>query len=151
MRFLVTPELGRLARWLRLLGYDTADAGAEASPSGILIRALREERAILTRDRRWAQKQGVRVVWIRSERLKAQLRELLGALGMQPPASCLFTRCMRCNTLLRPAQPEEITAQVPLYVRETVRAFVRCPQCDQLFWRGTHVKLAEAFLREIGA
>ena len=150
MRFLVTRELGRLARWLRLLGYDTAYAQEQEPASGLLIRAMQQERVVLTRDRCWETKRGARVLQIHSDRLKEQLKEVVQASGEPLKEADFFTRCLKCNVALEPVAPEEAASQVPEYVLKTVKAFVRCRVCGSIYWPGTHVSLAKTFLAAIG-
>lgn len=149
MRFLVTPELGRLARWLRLLGYDTAYASVGQGRQEILIRAMQEQRTILARDRRFKGGRAVRVVRIQSERLREQLKEVIQELRLVPSEEARFTRCLRCNASLEKAEKASVASRVPPYVFQTEGEFVRCPQCDQIFWPGTHMGLAEEFLKGV--
>ena len=145
----MTRELGRLARWLRLLGHDTVYAReGEESPSGLLIRTLREERTILTRDHRWGKKRGVRVIWIQSDRVEGQLKEVFKLPEARPCKVKFFTRCLKCNALLESANKPKVASRVPPYVFETVKTFKHCPRCDQIFWAGTHVALAQKFLEK---
>lgn len=149
MRFLVTPELGRLARWLRLLGYDTAYAAREKSWREILIQAMQEQRILVARDRRYRGGRGVPVVRIVSDRLKDQMKQFLGELKASPQEEAIFTRCLRCNEPLETVRRESVSLRVPPYVLQTAKGFVRCARCDRIYWPGTHLELAHLFLREV--
>ncbi len=149
MRFLVTPELGRLARWLRLLGYDTAYAPLGQPWREVLIQAMQEQRLLVARDGRYRGGRGVQVVRITSDRLRDQLKEFLAALKAAPEEGAIFSRCLRCNEPLEEMRRESVAARVPPYVLRTAKEFVRCARCDRIYWPGTHLDLAEAFLREV--
>jgi uncharacterized protein with PIN domain len=127
--------LGRLARWLRYMGYDAAyDAGL--GDSELARRALAEERVLLTRDRelldRWRLPGAL---YVASDRPEQQLRQVASSLGLaaQPRA-----RCTVCNSILCDAEPREVAAQVPLYVLRHETRFTRCPGCRRVYWAGTH-------------
>ena len=144
-RFIADVMLGRLARWLRALGYDTAydDAIEDAA---LVRRAVEEGRTILTRDRKLPREWRVAgVLVLESERPLDQLREVVARLGLAPPAE-LFTRCLVCNGELVRADAEAVGAQVPSAVRRSRRAFVRCPDCGRVYWEGSHTRRMRAAL-----
>lgn len=145
----MSRELGHLSRWLRLLGYDTLYAQPQESKASLLIQSLREERVLLARDRRLIGHRGVRTLWIQSDQVKEQLKQVLKETGAKPKQEELFTRCLRCNELLKEIPKEKAKERVPPYVYKTVADFVLCPRCDQIFWPGTHLSLAEDFLKTV--
>lgn len=149
MRFLVTPELGRLARWLRLLGYDTAYVPLGQPWREILIQAMQEQRVLVARDRRYQGGKGVQVVRITNDRLRDQLKEFLAALKATPQEEAIFSRCLRCNEPLQELRRESAAQRVPPYVLQTAKGFVRCARCDRIYWPGTHLDLAQGFLRGV--
>jgi uncharacterized protein with PIN domain len=132
---LADAMLGRLARWLRLLGYDTLYA-ERWSDHRIAARARAEGRVVLTRDRGLLRRRGIRCLAIRSQDVEEQIAEVARALGA-PPAQTR-ARCSRCNTPLRAVAPASVRAQVPPYVYRTQERFYRCEHCDKLYWAGTH-------------
>jgi uncharacterized protein with PIN domain len=138
-RFAVDAMLGRLARWLRLLGYDVFyDAGV--ADAELARRAIVEGRILLTRDR--ALPEEFRVPALRlvaAEEPAAQLREIVSRFGLDWH-SRLFTRCSECNAPLRPAAPEEVAARVPPRVQEQRLAFRCCPSCGRVYWQGSHTE-----------
>jgi len=146
-RFLADAMLGRLARWLRILGYDTQYV--KDVPDNEVIRIARAEgRVILTRDRELCRRRGVRTVWISSTALGEQLREVVSALGLSTETP--FRRCVVCNAVLDEIGREEARRLVPPYVFRTQRRFGRCPSCGRVYWRGTHwARMAEQ-LRKLG-
>jgi uncharacterized protein with PIN domain len=136
LRLLADGMLGRLAKWLRLLGYDTAYDNAAADPD-LARRARVEGRVLLTRDRELAARRGLRTLLIQSEVLEEQVREVQDALGLPPDPA--LSRCAVCNTVLEPVSPEDVAERVPPYVLRTQREFRRCPSCGRVYWPGTHV------------
>jgi len=128
--------LGRLARWLRALGHDTAYDSA-ADDAALLRRAAREQRILVTRDTRIAPPAGARLVLLHANDTPGQLRELAGALGIERHPG-LLRRCLVCNRALRAATAEEVEARAPDHVRATQRDFRACPGCGRVYWPGTH-------------
>jgi uncharacterized protein with PIN domain len=150
-KLLVDRTLGRLARWLRLLGYDTV-WDREADPAALLLRAELDGRALLTRDtllveRRAVRRRRVRAVLLRGDLLFEQLRQLQTEEGLHrggPP------RCMVCNASLECVSPDEVRHRVPAYVAETQDRFTYCPACDRVTWRATHWDDMQRRLSEAG-
>jgi uncharacterized protein with PIN domain len=128
--------LGKLAKWLRLLGYDTAYDNA-ADDHELARRARAEGRVLLTRDRELAARRGLRALLIQSEVLEVQVREVQDALG--PPPDPALSRCAVCNTVLEPVSSDDVADRVPPYVLRTQSDFRRCPGCGRVYWPGTHV------------
>ncbi len=133
-RLLLDAMLGKLARWLRLLGYDALYLQAEDT---LLARRARAEgRLLLTRDRELAKRRGLRVLLVEAQELEAQLREILPRLPALPPQAP--PRCMLCNEPLRPISHAEASELVPPYVAAHHDDFKQCPRCGRVYWRGTH-------------
>ncbi|MCX5702342.1 MAG: Mut7-C RNAse domain-containing protein [Candidatus Omnitrophica bacterium] len=137
MKVLLTRELGRLAKWLRILGID-AGYFSEENTSSLIIQALKDDRIILTRNHRIPQARGMKVVLINSERIKEQIAEALGALEIKPDLKMMFTRCVICNEELVYIEKEKIRERVPEYVFNTQKDFINCPKCNRIYWQGTH-------------
>jgi uncharacterized protein with PIN domain len=135
MKLLADAMLGRLAKWLRILGYDTAYS-ADTDDFAVLRLARAEERLILTRDQDLAERRGVRTLLIASESLEDQLREVRAAIG--PPPEPSFSRCPECNGMLVKAPPELVAERVPPFVRRTQQQFALCEGCGRVYWQGTH-------------
>jgi uncharacterized protein with PIN domain len=129
--------LGRLAKWLRLLGYDTLYSNS-ADDLSLLRIAQAEDRVLLTRDRALARQRGVRSLFIESQDLPAQLRQVQAAIGA--PAEGSLTRCAVCNARLEAIEKADVEHRVPPYVFQTQNAFRRCPQCGRIYWAATHVE-----------
>jgi uncharacterized protein with PIN domain len=131
---LVDAMLGRLARWLRLLGYDAA-YWRDGSDEALIAAAKAGDRLILTRDHALAGRRGVRALLITSEALDEQIAEARAALKV-PPA--IFSRCSQCNGVLVDLPHAAAHDLVPPYVWQTQTQFRRCPDCGRIYWKGTH-------------
>ena len=137
LRFVVDGHLGRLAAYLRMLGFDTSYSN-HASDGALATLASREERTLLTRDRGLLKRAIVqRGYFVRSDHPHDQLREVVVRLGLGQ-ACRLFGRCLRCNTLLEPIAPAAARTRVPQRVAVEQNEFQHCPACDGLYWRGSH-------------
>lgn len=136
-RLAADAMLGRLARWLRLLGLDVSWQ-ADVEDADLVRRAIEEERVLLTRDRGLADAFRVSdLIVLRTEQPEAQLREVCDALRLERHFRP-FTRCSVCNTELVEAGPEAVRARVPERIRRRETRFRRCPTCARIYWRGSH-------------
>jgi uncharacterized protein with PIN domain len=137
IRFVADAHLGKLARWLRLMGFDTLFRGDWADQDLVAV-AARERRILLTRDRALLMHRAVtHGCYIRSQPLAAQLEYLAERLDLCR-AIRPFTRCMSCNGELAEISLAQIEAQVPPAVRRIQRRFWRCSVCGRPYWRGSH-------------
>jgi len=135
MRFLADEMLGRLAKWLRMLGYDTL-YHQHLGDNELARLARAEGRLILTRDTKLARRRGVRCLLIKSELIEEQLPQVVNDLGLVPANP--FSRCAVCNTPLEEIKRSAAKERVPPYVFRTQERFKLCPQCGRIYWRGTH-------------
>ncbi|MCD6344452.1 MAG: Mut7-C RNAse domain-containing protein [Anaerolineae bacterium] len=133
-RFIADAMLGKLARWLRLLGYDTLYL--QVDDATIAQRARAEGRILLTRDHDLVARRGLRVILIASQELESQLIQVVREAGNLPPD--IPPRCMTCNVPLQDISPEEARESVPPYVAQTQHEFRRCPCCGRITWPATH-------------
>ncbi len=148
-KFLVDHMLGKLAKWLRILGYDAAYV-RHLSPLGLAREGRRQGRLILTRDTRLTRlKDAPPFLFIRSDRFREQLKQVVEALGLNPYER-LLTRCVECNRPLENIAREKIQGQVPPYVWETQREFVFCTGCRRIYWGATHKEHILRELRNLG-
>lgn len=153
MRFIADSMLGRLARWLRLLGFDTL-----YSPhidDTLLIKTARDEnRVLLTRDTRIVKRRGIQEFLLLEENdTFAQLKKVIEVYDLLPkesedPCPVCFIRCSLCNTLLEDIPKKDAKPHVPEYVYQTSESFRRCPSCNKFYWRGTHHELLLKKLKE---
>ncbi|MDD2689778.1 MAG: Mut7-C RNAse domain-containing protein [Candidatus Omnitrophica bacterium] len=149
MKFILTKELGRLSKWLRILGFDAAYF-KQGNASSLIIEALRDGRIIITRNQRLPKSGGIQIVLIRQENLKGQLQELLNTLKISLERQAMFSRCIICNVELKDIDKKEVKLRVPAYVFETQEHFVICPKCNRIYWPGTHWGNVEKALERIG-
>jgi len=147
-RFFCDAMLGRLARWLRALGFDTAYESGIAD-ADLRARARAEDRVVLTRDHLLAEAaRRERVTVVSGDDPRAQLVEVMQTLGLSLPER-LFTRCTVCNTPLEELAPEEARAVVPPRVSADHRSFTRCPSCGRVYWEGGHVRRMRSRLADV--
>ena len=139
-RFLADCNVGRLARWLRALGYD-ASYHARIEDSELVREAAAENRVLLTRDRdltkrRVIQTGVVHAILIRDDEVTKQLRQVFAELGLELKEA--LTRCIECNSELESRAPAMVVDRVPPYVRRTQSRYSECPDCGRIYWAGTH-------------
>lgn len=134
--FLADAMLGRLARWLRLAGYDTwYDSKA---PDDELARLARlTGRVLLTRDRELTRRRGLRSFLVEPDEVQEQLLTVVEAFP-PPRGETACARCARCNALLAEVDKCEVEGLVPTYVWVNHERFRRCPGCGRVYWAGTH-------------
>ena len=148
MRFLADSMLGRLAKWLRVLGYDTLYQ--TFYPGDAIKDLLGPERRLLSRDRGLIECFPETLV-IQSNRVGNQLREVAVRTGMTPDRSKWFSRCLICNEPLRTAEAEEARERIPEYVfYQSLSRIQTCPSCRRYFWPGSHRERMIKQLREWG-
>ncbi len=145
-RFVADAMLGRLARWLRLLGWDVLyDPSLDDRELARL--AAREDRVLLSRDRGLLARRIVRRgLLVRDDDVGLQLAQVLGELGLRPDPARAWTRCSVCNTLTEEVPKQSVEGRVPAYTFATHDRFRRCPGCGRVYWAGTHRALACADL-----
>ncbi|MHC1727724.1 MAG: Mut7-C RNAse domain-containing protein [Syntrophobacteraceae bacterium] len=135
-RFAVDVMLGKLAKWLRVLGFDAS------------IRSLQERAQIesilslgiipVTRRDKWRGLEGV--AFIRGDHHFEQLKELIAGLPLRREELLLFSRCGVCNVELLSITRDAAFGKVPDFVFETAVDFRKCPECERVYWPGTHKK-----------
>jgi len=128
--------VGRLARWLRIAGFDVLYSNSFEDDEIIAI-ARRDQRIILTRDRGLEARVDSReVIMIQSDDYESQLKQVLEKFPQN--ATHLFSRCPECNGELFPVDKESVFERIPPYVYLTQDEFARCSHCDRVYWHGTH-------------
>jgi uncharacterized protein with PIN domain len=140
-RFVVDTNVGRLARWLRMMGYDALFIH-EVDDKQLVAIALDENRVLLTRDtqimrRRVVTSGKLKVILVKGDDTREQLRQVVRKMGLNYEGK-QFTRCLECNQPLVSRTKEEVRDRVPPYVFKTQTEFVECPTCHRIYWRGTH-------------
>ena len=148
-RFAADSMLRGLARWLRLLGFDTVWE-PQVADALLVRRAVDERRIILTQDRSLPREWRVSgIQLLAADRPRDQLREVVAAFGLGPEIR-LFTRCSRCNTPLLPAEREKVLDRVPARARPTDRDVARCPTCGRVYWEGSHTARIRREVADVG-
>lgn len=137
IKFILDVHLGRLAKYLRLCGFDTLFS-AFYDDREIIETAARDGRVILTRDRLLLRNAGdITGHQVRSQYHDEQLRDVFERFGLKDRVK-LFTRCIACNTLLEEVRKEEIEHRLLADTRRYFSRFMRCPACDRIYWEGSH-------------
>lgn len=134
--FAADRMLGRLAKWLRILGYDVI-YGEHLSGRGLIRAARANGRLILTRDRSLRRKQPPPFLFIESNDYVEQLRQVLRVYDLSP-GDRLFTRCLICNSQLEPRSKQAVEKLVPPYVFASQERFSWCGCCQKIYWPATH-------------
>lgn len=147
-KFILDVHLGKLARYLRLLGFDTRYRN-DYDDAEIIALARQERRIILTRDKGILRHGAVtHGYWLRTTEPRAQLREVVRALQLED-ALRPFTRCLVCNALLERVEKHEVQDRLPPAVREGHEVFWRCSGCTKVYWRGSHYERMQATIAEL--
>jgi len=134
-KFLADCMLGKLARWLRILGYDTKYFRYLDDPQ-IVALARFEHRTLLTKDQALAKSASDVAYLVSPSRVEEQIQEVLKTFRLTYPTP--FPRCPYCNELLFDLSQEEAKKEVPLFVSLTFFQFKKCPRCHRIYWPGTH-------------
>ena len=147
VKFAADRMLGKLAKWLRIMGQDVV-YGQHLSGYGLIRTARLEHRLILTRDRKLKRKQPPDFLFIESDHYREQLRQVIQTCGLDP-SDRPFTRCLECNLVLQPRSKATIEKYVPAYVYSTQENFSWCPECRRVYWPATHHQRILEELREL--
>ena len=140
-KFIVDINAGKLAKWLRMMGYDALSF--DGSDDGQMVAAaLTEGRVILTRDtqimrRRVVTNGQLKAILIQSDKPEQQIQQVVETLSLDFQFRP-FTVCLECNQALEDRSKQEVQARVPPYVFKTQDQYMECPACHRIYWRGTH-------------
>ncbi len=148
-RFLADRMVGTLAKWLRLLGYDTVYM-PEVSSASVKREAHRQGRILLTRRTCFLNQRDMPpFVFIRADRFREQLKQVCTDLQLTV-SSPLFRRCSVCNRELETIDRERVQARVPACVWQTQTIFSHCRKCQRVYWNATHRERIIEELRHMG-
>jgi uncharacterized protein len=143
INFAAEKTLGKLAKWLRILGFDTI-----YDPD--IINPTESGRILLTRTKRIRDKYTTdKLIFIESDRPFKQLQEVVKALGIVNEDLKTFTRCIRCNTEIRAIDKNSIRSVVPDYVWESQDSFKACIECKRIYWQGSHTKRSMELIKKL--
>lgn len=131
--------LGSLAKWLRILGFDTLYANNEMTDEELLDIAKKEKRILISRDKELitkSRKLALKVIGITTTDLDEQLQQVLSKVKIDK--KLILSRCALCNTLLKPINKKEVKDRVPHKVFDNKEKFWFCSNCDKFYWNGSH-------------
>jgi hypothetical protein len=136
-RFVADVMLGRLAKWLRIAGFDVLYSN-RYSDEELASLSMKEDRILLSRDTRLLIRRSVReFIYLESEKIQEQIKQIFRATATSAIPG-LLTRCLACNDVLSEIARENARERVPPYVFQTQRTFKLCPRCRKIYWAGTH-------------
>ncbi|MFC1845935.1 Mut7-C RNAse domain-containing protein [Chloroflexota bacterium] len=140
-RFIVDINVGKLAKWLRIMGYNTLLFTDQDGGKMISI-ALNQHRVILTKDtqimkRRLITSGKLEAILIEGDDPKDQLRQVANVLNLKYQSKP-FSLCLECNQKLYKTDKDKVTNIVPPYVYKTQNDYMECPSCHRIYWQGTH-------------
>ncbi|MCX7956846.1 MAG: Mut7-C RNAse domain-containing protein [Endomicrobia bacterium] len=145
-KFIVDFMCGRLAKWLRIIGYDTVFYN-DTSRNKILLDSLQQQRIILTRDTHLSKKKAYKIILINSSRVREQVKQVVKELKLKIDKNEFFNICSLCNQKVQKVKDkQDIKDLVPRYVFENTEEFYICPSCKHIYWKGSHYDL---FLKEV--
>ncbi|MFH1379322.1 MAG: Mut7-C RNAse domain-containing protein [bacterium] len=149
VKFLVDCMLGRLATWLRILGFD-ASYYPEPYSRKICYTSIIEKRIILTRNKRVSPKRSFKVMHINYDLIQDQIKQVVSEYKLTLYKNRLFSRCSYCNQQVQETSKSKLIDIIPEYVYNTNDRFSQCPACKKIYWPGTHEKLLCAHLANLG-
>jgi len=149
-RFLCDVNVGKLGRWLRILGYD-AEFMDPHRDEELILRARKERRILLTTDSGITDRPYLRdCLLIESRDHRLQLKQVCEAFRLRPPAERIFSRCTVCNVPVREADKAAVESRVPSHAFALHDRFYECQACGRAYWPGTHLRNTLKALRELG-
>jgi len=148
MKFIVDCMLGKLAKWLKILGFDVIFF-SKAEDDDLLHLARREGRTLVSKDHALLRRaKGVKALYIESEIWEEQVRQVLDHFDLRAKVRP-YSRCLECNALLKPLPKSKAVNLVAPFVFERARSFALCLSCGRVYWQGTHYGDMEAKLAEL--
>lgn len=145
--FICDVHLGRLCKYLRMLGWDTKYSN-HYTPEEMIAISLQEKRIILSRSVQLIRhKEVTHAYWIRSSDPLEQVKDLISKLNISNRADPL-TRCLNCNDKLEPVEKQKILPRLEARTDRYYTEFFRCPTCDQIYWKGSHYENMLEFIRQ---
>jgi len=147
-KFITDVHLGKLTRYLRMMGLDVYYKN-DITDIKIVNISLQEIRAILTMDKDLLKRNEItHAYWIRNSDPERQTVEVVKRFQLQKRIK-EFTRCLECNTLLKETSKEKIGTRLPQKVKENQDEFYICETCNKIYWRGTHINRMTSLIDRI--
>lgn len=148
MKFIVDCMLGKLAKWLKVLGFDTTYYN-KIEDSELIDKARKEGRVLLTRDTGIIENtQNVQTLFIKSENWQEQAAQVLDEFNLWTKIKP-YSRCVECNARLKRIPKRKAKNLVTPFVYRNAQKFAVCPQCGRVYWQGTHYKDMESRIEKI--
>ena len=135
-RFILDSSLGRLTRYLRMMGYDAVYL-KNARARCVIKETLQSNRFLLTRTRELASRGDINVYLVKSDSVLEQVSEVAEELNLNLTSKAMG-RCLYCNAPLEIVEKKDVLDSLPPHVRKTQNSFSKCPVCRKVFWPGTH-------------
>ncbi len=146
MKFICDEMLGSLAKWLRILGYDTKYV-KNVSDEKIIEIAEKEGRIVLTRDKLLARKS--KGIYINERDVEEQLKKVIESLNLDIEEEKILTRCTICNIKVTKIDKDKVKGKVPEYVWNNNEDFWICPSCKRIYWIGSHWNKMEEVIQKL--
>jgi len=146
-KFIADCHLGKLAKYLRLMGYDTLFF-SHIGDNELIKLANTEHRTILTRDRRLSERKNAPAFLLGPTDTHRQLKTLIDRFRLTGYAAS-SPRCIICNIPLEAIEKEKIIHRLPQKVKKNFDYFEHCSSCDRIYWRGDHYRNMVAFLEDV--
>ena len=150
-KFIADVNVGKLARWLRIMGYDTLFF-RDGEDEELVKIAMKEDRILLTKDTGFLRRKEffngeLKVLLLKDDDFKKQLLYVVKSLDLKDFSP--FSLCIECNESLVEKRKEEVKGLVPPYVYRTQDKYMMCPSCGRVYWRGTHWERMRRELEDI--
>jgi len=150
MKFLCDQMFGTLAKWLRILGFDTFYSNEGLSDTEILDIAKKENRVLITRDKHLsynARRENVKNIFVNEKNLDIQLKTVLKDIKIDEKQ--ILSRCLVCNSLVESIEKEKIKEKVPEKIFENHDDFYYCRKCDKVYWIGSHFDMMKQKIKNL--
>lgn len=145
--FLLDNHLGRLAVYLRMLGFDCLYRN-DYQDEELAQLASQQGRILLTRDVRLLMRNAIQYgYWVRNTIPRQQLIEVVARFSLEQKINP-FQRCMRCNGVLQPVSKQDVLERLEPLTKKYFHEFRRCPDCNQVYWKGSHYERMLRFIRQ---
>jgi len=147
-KFVTDGMLGKLTRWLRMLGHDVVYTGS-MDDKELILKVKKEKRILLTRDLELYQQaiaKGAEAFLIESPSQTLNLVNLAKRFRFNLEINVKVSRCPKCNTRIKPVSKADVVNKIPQTTSLYYNEFWKCPKCQQIYWRGAHWKKIEKTL-----
>jgi len=146
--FVAEATLGKLVKWLRIMGFDAIYT--PATPTKGWIDDTVKARILLTRTRKIKDLSKAQTrIFIVSDKPFEQLKEVIHAVGIVPEDIKPFFRCIRCNIPIQPIDKKNVQGVVPDHILETCHIFQTCTGCGRIYWQGTHTEHSREIIKRL--